>query len=181
VDQPATSAPMDSLRKAISIACWTPLEAGPIVLVGTSLGAAVALQEAAVDPRVTAVIAAETFSDLRTVATGRAPFFFTPGIIARAFRIAEQQGHFEVDAVSPVAAAANIRIPVLLVHGAADTDTPPEHSRRVLDALSGPKRIIFVPGARHNESLRADVWNEIERWLEEVLGPAPSHSPPAEQ
>jgi pimeloyl-ACP methyl ester carboxylesterase len=42
---------------------------GPIVLVGTSLGAAVALQEAALDPRVIAVVAAETFSDLRTVAT----------------------------------------------------------------------------------------------------------------
>jgi uncharacterized protein len=65
---------------------------GPIVLVGTSLGAAVALQEAAEDRRVTAVVAAETFADLRAVATERAPFFFTPGIIAQAFRIAEQQG-----------------------------------------------------------------------------------------
>ncbi len=45
------------------------LAAGPIVLIGTSLGAAVALQEAAQDPRVTAVVAAETFSDLRTVAS----------------------------------------------------------------------------------------------------------------
>jgi len=61
------------------------LDPGPIVLVGTSLGAAVALQEAAQDPRVTAVVAAETFSDLRTVATERAPFFFTSSIIERAF------------------------------------------------------------------------------------------------
>jgi uncharacterized protein len=148
---------------------------GPIVLVGTSLGAAVALQEAAEDRRITAVVAAETFADLRAVATGRAPFFFTPGIIAQAFRIAEQQGHFQVDAVSPVAAAARIRIPVLLVHGAADSDTPPEHSRRVLDALSGPKRLILVPGARHNESLRGEVWDEIERWLDETLAVAPGH------
>jgi uncharacterized protein len=147
----------------------------PIVLVGTSLGAAVALQEAAEDRRITAVVAAETFADLRAVATERAPFFFTPGIIAQAFRIAEQQGHFQVDAVSPVAAAARIRIPVLLVHGAADSDTPPEHSRRVLDALSGPKRLILVPGARHNESLREEVWSEVERWLDEILASAPGH------
>lgn len=46
---------------------------GPVVLFGTSLGAAVALQETAGDPRVTAVVAAETFSDLRTVASERAP------------------------------------------------------------------------------------------------------------
>lgn len=146
---------------------------GPIVLIGTSLGAAVALQEAALDTRVTAVVGAETFSDLRTVATERAPFFFTRGTIARAFQLAEQQGRFEVDAVSPVAAAAAITIPVLLIHGAADTDTPPDHSRRVLAVLAGPKRLILVPGARHNESLRGEVWDEIERWLDEVVGPAP--------
>lgn len=147
---------------------------GPIVLVGTSLGAAVAIQEAALDARVTAVVAAETFSDLRTVATERAPFFFTHGIIARAFQLAEQQGGFEVDAVSPVMAAAAIEIPVLLIHGAADSHTPPEHSRRILAALAGPKRLILVPGAQHNESLRGEVWGEIERWIEGVLGT--SHS-----
>lgn len=144
---------------------------GPIVLVGTSLGAAVALQEAALDGRVTAVVAAETFSDLRTVATERAPFFFTRGIIAKAFQLAEQYGRFDVDAVSPVVAAAEIKIPVLLIHGAADSETPPDHSRRVLAALAGTKRLILVPGAGHNGALRAEVWTEVERWLDEVLGP----------
>jgi uncharacterized protein len=142
---------------------------GPIVLVGTSLGAAVAIQEAALDTRVTAVVAAETFSDLRTVAAERAPFFFPRHFFARAFQLAEQQGHFEIDAVSPMRAARAITIPVLLVHGAADSETSPDHSRRVLTALAGPKRLIVVPGAGHNESLRGGVWNEIERWLEEVL------------
>ena len=142
---------------------------GPIVLVGTSLGAAVVLQEAAQDKRVTAVVAAETFSDLRTVATERAPFFFSRGVIARAFLLAEQEGRFRIDAVSPVLAAAEITRSVLLIHGAADTDTPPDHSRRVLAALAGPKRFILVPGARHNEALRGDVWGEVERWLEGVL------------
>ncbi len=74
-----------------------------------------------------------------------------------------------MDAVSPEAAAAKIRIPVLLVHGDADSDTPPDHSRRVLAALVGPKRLILVPGAHHNESLRSEVWPEVERWLEDVL------------
>ena len=39
------------------------VQPGPIVLLGTSLGAAVALQEAPIDPRVSAVVAAETFAD----------------------------------------------------------------------------------------------------------------------
>ena len=149
------------------------VSSGPIVLLGTSLGAAIALQEAADDMRVTTVIAAETFSDLRTVATERAPFFFTRGVIDRAFLIAEQQGHFSIDAVSPVVAATKISSPVLLIHGADDTDTPPEHSRRIFAALAGPKRLIIVPGAHHNESLRAEVWSEIDRWLDRVLSSTP--------
>ncbi len=145
---------------------------GPIVLIGTSLGAAVALQEAALDARITAIVAAETFSDLRTVAAERAPFFFTPKIIDRAFRIAEQHAHFDASEVSPLTAALAITIPVLLVHGANDTNTSPDHSRRVFAALAGPKRLILVPGARHNESLRPDVWNEVELWIDDVLASA---------
>jgi pimeloyl-ACP methyl ester carboxylesterase len=145
------------------------ISGGAIVLVGTSLGAAVALQEAADDPRVSAIVAAETFSDLRTVASERAPFFFTSWIIARAFALAEQEGGFHIDAVNPVLAAPRIKCPVLLVHGAMDLDTPPDHSRRVLSALVAPKRLILVPGAGHNQSLRGDIWDEIERWIDGVL------------
>ena len=86
--------------------------------------------------------------------------------------IAAQRGRFDVDAVSPAIAAAEIRIPVLLLHGAADVDTPPAHSQRVLAALAGPKRLMVVPGARHNEALGGNAWGEIERWLEGALGPA---------
>jgi len=149
------------------------VDPGPIVLIGTSLGAAVALQEASQDRRVVAVVAAETFSDLRTVATERAPFFFSRGTIARALDLAEQQGRFQVDAVSPVAAASTLTQPVLLIHGAADIDTPPAHSQRVLAALAGPKRLILVPGAGHNGSLRGDVWAEIDRWVDGVMPRSP--------
>jgi fermentation-respiration switch protein FrsA (DUF1100 family) len=79
------------------------------------------------------------------------------------------RGCFRAVDVSPVSAATRIDVPVLLVHGAADTETPPDHSRRVLAALAGPKRLILVPGARHNESLRGEIWTEIERWLDDVL------------
>ncbi len=142
---------------------------GPIVRFGTSLGAAVALQETAGDPRVTAVVAAETFSDLRTVASERAPLVFTSGAIERSFQLAEQQGRFQIDAVSPVVAAARITVPVLLIHGADDVETPSDHSQRVLAALAGPKRLMLVAGAGHNYSLGGNVWQEIDAWLERVM------------
>jgi hypothetical protein len=38
----------------------------------------------------------------------------------------------------------------------------------VFAALKGPKRLILVPGATHNASLRPEVWQEIERWIDQV-------------
>ena len=145
------------------------LEPGPVVLVGASLGAAVALQTAAVDRRVSAVVAAETFSDLRTVAGERAPWIIKAGSFERALRAAERQGRFRVDEVNPARAAASITVPVFLVHGEADRDTPPAHSRRVFGALAGPRHLELVPGAGHNQSLVPRVWDDIARWLDEVL------------
>jgi uncharacterized protein len=146
------------------------LSAGPVILIGSSLGAAVALQEAASDPRVVSVVAAESFSDLRTVATERAPWYLPAPVIRKAFMVAEQRGRFLVDAVSPVQAARTITAPVLLIHGAEDKETPPAHSQRIFEALTGPRRLMLVPGAGHNQSLHGPgVWIEIERWIEEAL------------
>jgi alpha-beta hydrolase superfamily lysophospholipase len=149
------------------------LPEGPIVVIGTSLGAAVSLQAAADDRRISAIVAAETFSDLRTVATERAPFFFTRRAIGLALTLAEREAHFEVDAVSPLEAAARIRVPVLLIHGGADMDTPPDHSRRVYDALGGPKCLVIVPGAPHNGSLSGETWAAIVRWIDALGLTAP--------
>lgn len=138
----------------------------PIVLIGHSLGAAVALQTAAVEPRVRVVVAASTFSDLRSIATERAPFVFSKSMIDAAFSIAEQRAHFVVDDVSPVRAATDVRAPVFLIHGANDRETPPIHSERVLKALSGAKRLLIVPDASHNDVLWHDaVWAEIKQWI----------------
>ena len=146
------------------------LDSAPVVLLGTSLGAAVALQEAADDSRVDGVVAAEVFSDLRTVARERAPFVLTDGVIKRAFEIAQARGAFEIDAVDVTGAARRMTRPVLVIHGADDRDTPPDHSQRVYAALAGPKQLILVPGMGHNKSLSAGaVWSQIETWIETTI------------
>jgi len=143
----------------------------PIVLMGVSLGAAVALQEAADDPRIGAVVAVSAFSDLRTVAAQRAPFFASKGNIADAFKIAEDAAKFRVDDVSPMAAAAHIRAPTLLVHGERDDETPADHSRRIFAALHDPKRLIVVAGADHHRVIDAQVWRDIDTWVDGALPP----------
>ena len=143
--------------------------ARPIVLMGTSMGAGVALQAAAEDPRIAAVVAVSSFSDLRTAAAERAPFFASKGNIAEAFKLAEEQGKFRADDVSPMAAAARITAPTLIVHGDHDDETPPAHAQRIFAALHEPKRLILVPGGGHNHVLTADVWREIDGWLDTAL------------
>jgi pimeloyl-ACP methyl ester carboxylesterase len=106
----------------------------------------------------------------------RTPALLRGGLLQKAFDRAEADGHFSIDGVSPVHAAARIRVPVRLIHGEADVDTRPDHSRRIFEALQGPKRLILVPGATHNQSLRSEVWADIDRWLDQFIAP-PSQLP----
>ena len=79
-----------------------------------------------------------------------------------------------VDEVSPEHAASLITARVLLIHGAADVDTPPTHSQRVYAQLQGDKQLMLVPGAHHNESLNGRTWDAIEQWLDGHLSPTNS-------
>lgn len=149
------------------------LPVGPVVLFGVSLGAAVALQAAADDGRITGVVAVASFSDLTTVGHERAPWFASSSNVANAFAVAENEAHFQVDSVSPQAAATHIAIPVLLIHGRADRETPPAHSERIFTALRGPKRLILVPDRGHNDSLSPSfVWTAIDEWIDILIKPA---------
>jgi alpha-beta hydrolase superfamily lysophospholipase len=141
------------------------LGGGPIVVFGASLGAGIALQAAAEDSRIALVVAVAPFSDLRTAASERAPFFASRANIDEAFRIAEREAAFRADDVNPAAAAARIHAPVLVIHGADDRETPPAHSERIYAALAGPKKLVLVPGAHHNDALTPDVWKQIDDWI----------------
>jgi uncharacterized protein len=139
-----------------------------VVLLGHSLGAAVALQAAAIDPRVRAVIASATFSDLRSIAIERA-YYMPSWSLGPAFARAEHLGRFVVDEASAVKAAEQITVPVLLLHGARDGETPPAHSERVFNALRVPGKLIIVPDSDHNNVLTQTVWRQVVDWLAAVI------------
>jgi dipeptidyl aminopeptidase/acylaminoacyl peptidase len=99
----------------------------------------------------------------------RAPLLASGRNIAAAFRLAEEKANFRIDGVSPMAAAARIQAPTLVIHGDHDGETPRDHAQRIFAALHEPKRLIMVPGAGHRHVLDANVWREIDGWLDAAL------------
>lgn len=156
------------------------VQAPRALLLGHSLGAATALQAAAVEPRVAAVVAASPFSDLSSIVRERAHWFrLPPPYVDAALARAGEMARFPPGEASPVALAAHVRVPVLLLHGAADAKTPPSHSERIAGALAAPHELVLLPGVGHDEILgREDAWRAIDRFLSGVA-PA-SVRPPAD-
>jgi dipeptidyl aminopeptidase/acylaminoacyl peptidase len=149
------------------------------VLLGHSLGAATALQTAAVDRRVVGVIAASSFSDMTTIVRERARWFHLPQLfVDAAIARAGVLGRFPPAEASPVALAPRITAPVLLLHGADDWKTPPAHSLRIAGALRAPHRLVLVPGVGHDELLgRDEAWREIEAFLAGPRAATLPHAP----
>jgi len=144
------------------------LGAEQVVLVGVSLGAAVALQAAAEDPRIAAVVAVSSFSSLEAVVRDRVPGFVPERQIRAAFHAVEARAHMRVKDVDAVEAARRIGVPVLLLHGTRDRATPIAHARRVYRALRGPRVLVEVAGAHHADVLSfPPAWVAILRWLED--------------
>jgi pimeloyl-ACP methyl ester carboxylesterase len=136
------------------------------VVLGTSLGASVALQAAPDEPRIAGIIAHAPFVDLRAAIADRSKILPRSWIEA-GIEAAQREAQFEIDAVSPLAAAHRVGVPVLLVHGSDDPWTPPWHSERILEALAGPKDRYVVDGAGHDGVLwRKDAWARMVDWVE---------------
>ncbi|MPQ83650.1 alpha/beta hydrolase [Pseudomonas sp. MAFF 730085] len=49
---------------------------------------------------------------------------------------------------------ADVHMPLLVVHGLDDQYVPPRFSQQLFDAAQEPKRLLLVPGATHNNSMR---------------------------
>jgi pimeloyl-ACP methyl ester carboxylesterase len=126
---------------------------GPIGLFGSSMGAAVALQAAALDDRIRAVVAESSFASLRSVFDEyqrrmiKLPWHYLRNIVIKR---SELMAHFKASAVSPLEVVRSLHIPLFLVHGRADTTIPPLCSEQIYDHARSPKELWIIPGARHD-------------------------------
>jgi fermentation-respiration switch protein FrsA (DUF1100 family) len=128
---------------------------------GVSLGAAIALQSAAVEPRIEGVIAEDPFADLREVSYDYAGLHISPLLGETVFRpatifaldeMAKEDG-FRPEDVSPEKAVAARSFPILLICGTRDHTIPCRHAERIYRAARGPKELWIVDGAEHASAL----------------------------
>ncbi|RME47162.1 MAG: alpha/beta hydrolase [Caldilineae bacterium] len=118
----------------------SPAGGAPRLLFGRSLGGAVAIGLAAslpADDAPDGLIVESTFTSL--------------GAMARqVFRLKGLER--AVPGYPSLARLARIRLPLLVVHGTADTLIPPEHGHRLYRAAHPPKWFFPVPGAGHDDT-----------------------------
>ncbi len=145
-----------ALRHARETLRFTPAQ---IVVVGRSLGSTVATHLAASGEAFAGVILVTPLSTGRDF--GRAHMGAISLMAGRSF--------------DSLGRAASIRAPVLVIHGLDDTVIPYEHGKRLFEALPGPKRLVLMPGAGHNnlEFVDADTyWGAFTRFVDDPAAEA---------
>jgi uncharacterized protein len=128
---------------------------------GVSMGAAIALQSAAVEPRLGGVIAEDPFANLREVSYDYGGLHFSPVLGKTLFRPATifaiselaKAGGFPPDDVSPEKSVAVRPFPVLLICGTRDHTIPCRHAQNIFRAAQGQKELWVVEGAGHASAL----------------------------
>jgi competence protein ComEC len=134
------------------------------VLWGRSMGAAIAIRTAAIEPRVRALVLESPMVDLESSMTQvlRKRHLPCPSLLARLVtRRASRLAGVPIHRPRPVDAAAGVTCPSLIVHGTKDRIVPIEHALRLKDALARPACWLDVAGAAH--------YNVIGMGGEEVL------------
>lgn len=143
----------DDVRAAVTFAISR--DGGPVALLGYSMGAAIAIEEAATDRRVAAVVEDSGFSSLVGVVgaafqrvTGLPPNPFDLPLLA----MGGMDLGFDPAVVQPLASAARLAQPLLAIVGTADRTVPPAQGFALYGAAAGPKQILVVKGAGHTQA-----------------------------
>src|SRR5271168_4901654 len=169
---------------AVIDALLTSEKPAHLFALGESMGAGIALQSAAYDPRIEAVVAEASFASLREASYDYAGLqkypllgktLFAPGAWAMVYH-AQSLAGFPAAQVSPEKAVASRAFPVLLICDGGDTTLPCSHTRRIYAAAIGPKSMWEVPSAFHTAALGYQP-EEFERRVLNFFAAAASPPP----
>ena len=133
----------------------------PLYLYGISMGASTCLLSLENDYQniLSGVIADCGFTSMRNLFNNLSKDWFgMPGVplVGIVGTYCKLFAKFDMEETSTKKALANNKVPVLFIHGEADTFINPEHTRVNYTRDVGPKDILWVAGANHGESLMKD-------------------------
>ena len=146
---------------AVTDALYASEKVRHLYALGVSMGAAIALQSAAIEPRIEAVAAEAPFANMREVSYDYAGLDVSPTLGRTLFRPAsmvalasvQKGGGFDPSDVSPEKAVAARPFAILLICGTSDHRIPCRHSERIYKSAVGPKELWIVKGAGHAAAL----------------------------
>lgn len=145
-----------------------------IVLVGHSVGAGACLMVAAKDPRIAAVVSISSMADPAEYMGRAMRRRGVPAIVVR-FLLREIQravGQRFTD-FAPLATIARLRVPVLLIHGGADSVVPLADAEALHAAAADGTALLVIPGADHAAVDRfLTVAPQVQGFLQEAVRPA---------
>ncbi len=110
-----------------------------IFIYGHSLGGAIAIDLAVKHPQAAGLIVESSFTSIREMVSTQKSFSIFPVDLILTQR-------FE-----SIKKVSQLRMPVLFIHGTADSTVPSYMSQKLYDAALEPKQLILVPGAEHND------------------------------
>ncbi|MFT5357867.1 MAG: pimeloyl-ACP methyl ester carboxylesterase [Polyangiales bacterium] len=151
----------------------------PLIVLGTSYGAATAIQYAALDERVDFTIAVAPFASLQDVVPAYIEWILGPfaglvpaHIVVEILDECQRLADFDPTDASPLNAAARIRRPVRILHSQDDERIPIAHARDIAAALEDGE-LVEIAGASHTETGGGpEVEATIDGWLEEAVSAA---------
>lgn len=151
------------VREAGDVHRWASLLLGRAGIerlygVGQSMGASILLQSLACEQRFRALAADCPFASFEAVAVDRvsqrgAPKLLGWPVVEMGFLYAQARYGVNLWAASPVTALHSSRVPVLLIHGTADSNIPIRHSRQLYAASPSGSALWEVEGADHVASI----------------------------
>ena len=128
------------------------LSAEQIGLMGSSYGAAGALQTLFLRDDLAFIIADSSYQDMETIVVHQGQQQFGDVVnpfVPMAVAIAELRANMEFDDVSPQDAVVGKETPLLLLHIRDDAYTPALHSQVIANAASSPELVITAWAERH--------------------------------
>lgn len=107
-----------------------------IIFYGRSIGTGVAVELASRhSPR--ALVLESPYTSLGALANEKLPFFF-PALYLR----------FNFNSLQKI---GKLSCPIVLLHGTKDELIPPAHSQKLMNAITGKKKLFLVNGGGHND------------------------------